>query len=362
MAGKFFTRKFSDVNLDDPIFDSLKKDYPGSKNSKGFVEWFGEKSKEQEDAIVFDDENGLGAFIVLKKSEDDIIKLNNGELPKIKRTKIRTFKLAERFRGQRLGEGAIGLILWNWQNYDTDEIYVTVFDKHDTLISQLKKFGFILAGKNLDGESVYVKSKLKIDYSDPYKSFPFINPKMDKSGYLVIEDNYHDTMFPYSELKNTYQNQLDLKVANGLTKVYIGNSFRFPSYNSGDPIFIYRKHNGTNKLNKSCITSYCIVSDIAFAKQNGRIITRFEDLWNRIKNKTIFTEKELKEQYNKNNVLVIEMVYYGYFGEGNNINLKYLRDNGYWPDGYPTETILNKKQFIEILKKGNINVSNVVIN
>lgn len=55
-------------------------------------------------------------------------------------------KIAERFRGQRLGEGAIGLVLWKWQKSGTDEIYVTAFDKQDLLISQLEKFGFHKAG------------------------------------------------------------------------------------------------------------------------------------------------------------------------------------------------------------------------
>ena len=30
MAGKFYLRKFSEINLDDSFFDTLKKDYPGS--------------------------------------------------------------------------------------------------------------------------------------------------------------------------------------------------------------------------------------------------------------------------------------------------------------------------------------------
>lgn len=66
-------------------------------------------------------------------------------------------KIAERFRGQRLGEGAIGLVLWKWQKSGTDEIYVTAFDKQDLLISQLEKFGFNKVGFNLNGEGVYVK-------------------------------------------------------------------------------------------------------------------------------------------------------------------------------------------------------------
>lgn len=362
MAGIFDFKKLSDINLNDPIFDSLKRDYPGNENSTGFVEWFNKKAEQGEKALVFEDEYGLGAFILLKQYEDEPINLLDGQLDSKIRTKISTFKLSDRFRGKRLGEGAIGLILWIWSNkYNTDEIYVTVYEKQETLIILLEKFGFTYMGKNLNNECVYIKSKLNIDYTDPYKSFPFINPDMEKSGYIVINDEYHDTMFPYSELQNVFQKQLSLHVSNGLTKVYVGNSFKLPHYNIGEPILIYRRHQGENAKYKSCITSYCVVTDVTFAKQNGRIIISFENLWDDIKNKTVFTKDELRRIYNNKNVLIIKMIYYGYFGKGNNINLKYLKDNGYWPDGYPTETILNKKQFIEILKKGNINVSNIII-
>ena len=38
MAGKFELRKFSDINLNDPFFDTLKSDYPGTANSTGFTQ------------------------------------------------------------------------------------------------------------------------------------------------------------------------------------------------------------------------------------------------------------------------------------------------------------------------------------
>lgn len=34
MAGNFSLKKFSDIDLNDPFFDSLKADYPGWRQSK----------------------------------------------------------------------------------------------------------------------------------------------------------------------------------------------------------------------------------------------------------------------------------------------------------------------------------------
>ena len=45
--------------------------------------------------------------------------------------------LAERFRGLRLGEGALGVSLWKWQELKSEEIYVTIFEKHTELNNSL---------------------------------------------------------------------------------------------------------------------------------------------------------------------------------------------------------------------------------
>jgi len=100
MAGKFEWHKFSEVNLDDPFFDSLKADY------EEFLVWFKKKSGAGEYALVFHDEQGVGAFVYLKR-EIEAIQLIGKTLPAIPHVKIGTLRLAERFRGMRLGEGAL---------------------------------------------------------------------------------------------------------------------------------------------------------------------------------------------------------------------------------------------------------------
>ena len=363
VPGKFSLRKFSEINLDDPFFATLKSDYPGSASSPSFCVWFKNKAQEGRTALVFSDDQGLGAFICIK-NENEPIELKGGTLAACNRVKISTMKIAERFRGQRLGEGAIGLVLWKWQKSRTDEIYVTAFDKQDLLISQLEKFGFHKAGYNLNGEGVYIKSRHNIDYSDPYKSFPFINPNFHSSGYLIINDTYHDTMFPYSELKNnTLQNAVAMNVSNGLSKVYVGAQYSQLPYGIGDPILIYRRYTaGSGKQYRSCMTSFCVVTKIIQAQKSGQKLMSFDELLTKIGNKSVFNKDELKNRYNNDwNVLVMEMLYYGYFGEGNNVNMAWLKQSGYWGDGYPTSFSLGQAAFKSILKKGNIDVSNVII-
>lgn len=365
MAGKFELQKFSTIDINDPFFNSLKSDYPADKNNIGFINWFNKKRDNNSTALVFSDEQGLGAFICLK-DENEPIELTNGTLPPTTRKKISTLLIAERYRGQRLGEGAIGLALWNWQKSRSKEIYVTVFKKHAQLIGQLEMFGFCLAGHNHNGECVYLKSRSNVDYSDPYKSFPFINPHIQKAGYLIVDDVYHDTLFPYSELSNTIQEQIALSVANGISKVYVGSQYTRPHYQIGEPIMIYRRHtkqDGQKPRYKSCITSYCVVTDVIMVKTNGRFLIPFDDLCRRIGNKSVFDVEQLRKRYNdERNVVVIEMLYYGYFGAGHNVNNDWLSNNGYFPQNtYPALIEATSDQFKAILKEGNVDVSNVII-
>lgn len=363
MGGKFLFKKFSEISLEDHFFDELKNDYPGNANSTGFIEWFNNKADENATALVFDDDQGLGAFVYLK-NEDEPIKLIEQTLPADSRIKIGTLRLAERYRGQRLGEGAIGLALWYWQKSKKPEIYVTVFEKHSMLIGLFERFGFRLAGKNLNGECVYIKSRVAVNYNDAYQAFPFINPSFQNAGYLVVDDVYHDTLFPYSELSNTLQEQVALSVANGISKVYIGSPITMPPYRIGEPIFIYRKYTGAgSKGYKSCVTSYCVVTSVIIAKENNRFKMSVEDLLKQISNKSVFDVNEIRSKYsNERTLVVIEMLYYGFFGAGNNVNWVWLKNNNYWPEGYPTTARLTPDQFKAILREGNVDVPNVIIN
>ncbi len=365
MTGKFQHKNFSEININDPFFDSLKTDYPGSETSTSFVNWFQNKSLKNEQALIFEDENGIGAFIKIKPSEEEEIQLLDGSvLPKIKRVKISTIKIDNRFAHQRIGEGAIGLTLWHWKKIANQQIYLTVFEKQYELINLLIRFGFKNIGKNLNGENVFIKDKTDIDFSSPYKSFPFINSNFQNAGCIAIEDEYHDTMFAYSELAKTLQPKVDSSVANGLTKVYIGSPYTL-SFKEGDPVLIYRKYTGNKgrASYKSCLTSYCMVSKIVKVKYKSKALISIDEYLEHIANKSVFSKEDLTLKYNTlKDLTLIELVYMGYFGAGNNINWSWLKNNGLWQACHPFSFKYSRKDFIKILERGKINVFNTIIN
>ena len=80
----------------------IKDDYPE------FPQWFDKKANSGASALVFSDDDALGAFVYLKSEMEEIVLVEQTLAPTL-RKKIGTLKLADRYQGQRLGEGALGL-------------------------------------------------------------------------------------------------------------------------------------------------------------------------------------------------------------------------------------------------------------
>lgn len=352
----FEARLFSDCDINDPFFDSLKEDYPG------FAGWFEKKANAKECAYVYSDE-GIQAFLYIKNVEDEEIP---GVLPKAKRMKIGTLKISEGSQGQRLGEGAIGIALWGWQQSDVDEVYVTVFEKHKKLISILESFGFLLAGKKENKECVYVKNKRKMRYDSVKLSFPYLNPSFDRGKYIPINDDFHDNLFQYSELKYVKRSDEDATAAsNGLSKVFVATPFNSIDYRPGDIGLIYRIFTGERgKTYKSVVTSYCTIIKQTSIKKNGSYLKSLSEFLSVVGNKSVYSEDELVQIYRNNrnnNLIVIEMIYNGYFGSGHNVNHATLKECGLFED-HPYLIELSRDEVLEILRMGGKDVQDIIIN
>jgi hypothetical protein len=218
--------------------------------------------------------------------------------------------------GERLGEGAIGLALWRWRKLGHAQVYVTVFEKHAGLVGVLRRFGFDKVGTNGRGESVYVKDNRRLDYSDPYRCFPFINPGFQTANLLVINDDFHDQLFPYSELANQFQESFQTAAANGVTKIYIGAAASM-AVSPGHPLLVYRRYAGKD------------------GQPGFKSVNR--------------------------NLMLVEMVYLGYFGLGHNVNWRWLSDNGLWHAGHPNQTTYTRAEFMSILARGDVDVETLVV-
>ena len=349
----FELKEFRECSHTDEIFNSLKDDYDG------FETWFNKKSKSGETAYVYVDKGSIQAFLYVKDWEDEAV----GDLPKKPRIKIGTMKVCDTHKGKRLGEGAIGLALWKWQQSDLDEIYVTVYPKHTGLIELLKSYGFRYGTKKGE-EDVYIKDKTDMDYSDPKKAFPYLDPNFTRGRYIPINDTNHDRMFQNSELKNTDRVIGDLSVSNGMTKVYIATPIEKMDYKEGDAIFIYRRYTGKEHKPsyKSAVTSYCTVLRVIPVKEKGKVLVFFREYRNMAGNKTVYTDEELSTEFRKQNVYLIELLYNGYFGAGNNVNYSTLVKEGLFKDEHPYKLKLTREETFKLLKMGGKNENDIIVN
>ena len=107
-----------------------------------------------------------------------------------------------------------------------------------------------------------------------------------------------------------------------------------------------------------------MITDAILVKGKGRVLISFDNLMKKIGNKSVFDVEELKTKYSEDsNMVVYELLYYAYFGAGNNINCAWLKNNNLWSKdgGYPTNTKLNPHEFKLILEEGNLDVQNIII-
>lgn len=80
-----------------------------------------------------------------------------------------------------------------------------------------------------------------------------------------------------------------------------------------------------------------------------------------IGNKSVFTNDELLSIYNeKSTIVVLEMVYNGYFGKGHNVNYNSLKNEGLFKE-HPYNIEYSKDQYIKILEMGDVDVQNTIV-
>lgn len=335
--------KFSELDLKDPFFDSLREDY------QGFDTWFNKKAKNNNKAYVLKKADGmLQAFLYLKKEQEEDNTIDPA-LPKCCKLKIGTFKV-EAHR-TALGQRFINIILQILINYKFDLTYVTFFPKQKQLKKLFETYGFEKWGMK-SGEEVYYKD-LSVK-NDIFKDFPRINQNKKVNNFLLgIWPQYHTSLFPDSKLcteRNFYRK--DVSFSNTIVKCYLSSMETMKEMKTNDLIAIYRTNRGQNgsAFFNSVVTSICTVIDT----RNINDFHDFSEFKNFVGKGTIFSEEELRSFYNsKKYPYIIKMLY--------NFPLKNRITNG----ELKTELNINPKywgcarlkdeQFNKILKYGGIN-------
>lgn len=343
-------RKFNEINIKDPFFDSLIEDYPE------FPKWFQRKGQCDADAYVqYKDDGTLQAFLYMKDESNEPLNDVIPNRPACKRLKVGTFKIAphktslgERFVKKILDKGIV-------ENYD--EIYVTIFPKHEGLVNLLTRYGFQKEGEK--GEEIVLVKDLTSLSGNILKDYPLVDIKHNRKFLLAIYPKYHTRLFPNSILRNEDKYELikDVNYTNSIHKIYLCFMPGTASLRKGDLLAIYRTNDylGPAKY-RSVVTSVCQVEDVR-TKRDFANVADFISYTNKY---SIFDNEELAKWFStKKELVVIKMTYN--IALTKRVTRQYLLDEvGISPSIYWGFFQLTDDQFNSIIAKGEIN-ENIII-
>jgi hypothetical protein len=343
-------KTFSKIDLQDPFFDTLKEDYIEFSN------WYQRKAQKSERAFVLYENNRLLAFLYLKIERDRIEDVNP-PLEAKRRLKVGTFKVEA--HGTKLGERFIKRIFDTAISMNIDEIYLTIFSKHDSLIGIFKIFGFFEYGRKTtaNGTEIVLIKQIGRLKDDILKDYPMVQIGNRSIYSLAIYPKWHTRLFSDSILNNESVDIIkDVSHTNSIHKIYLCSMQGVTNFKYGDIILIYRTSDGQGHARfRSVITSVCVVNESINISQFNTL----EDFLSYCRPYSIFTEDELREFYQtKKYPYIIKMTY--------NLAFKKRVTNGYLKDyiglnpNYWGVFEVTRPQFTHIIKAGEVNESLIV--
>jgi predicted nucleic acid-binding protein len=282
---------FGNVNLDDPFFDSFRRDYVD------FNRWFNRKADEV--AYISKTESGeLIAFLYLKLEEP--LEPYSDIEPRFwpcRRLKIGTFKVA--MNGYKLGERFLKIIFDNGIIQNVEEIYVTIFNRdaeQERLIGLLTDWGFRHHGikRSSSGEELVLVRDFRprVEVTNPATTFPYMSRRQRKF-IVAIYPSYHTELLTDSILRTEAPEDFEDNRANrnALRKVYISRSLR-SDMEPGDIITFYRTASGGAAYYTSVATTLGLVESVV---KNIRSEADFIAL---CRKRSVFSDVKLKEYWN----------------------------------------------------------------
>ena len=324
------------MDLEDDFFTTLKNDY------MGFDKWFEKKQRTGEKAYVTTTkENKITSFLMLKEeAENEDYSSFERPFKPGKRIKVSTFKVSD--TGKKIGECFIKIMVDEAIKKNVDEIYVTTFNKQESLIYLLKQYGFELyTHKNTtksDGttekEAIYVKNikdKSKYPYVQIDEQGIFICPVIPKYHKLLFEDaeGIYQISIDDTQGKNTS--------ANAIKKAFISNS-KIKKINPGDILLFYASHD------KKSITTLGIVE----ATWNN--FESKDEIFNIVRKRTAYDEQELKSVTDLDSLVIM---FKHYITFKNPISYEFLLNNQIVNGYIQSLTSIKREDLEKIIIEGN---------
>lgn len=330
-----------ELRLDDPIFDSLKSEYPG------FNEWWDKTAKNGREAWVYFKEDGtLGAILICKIEHEAIHSIP--PLPIVKRIKICTLKVAH--MGYRMGELFIRMSISLAVQNNIEEVYLTHYAKdNDELVELIAKFGFRKIA-SLGTEDVFLKRlKPEEPIETPKSAFKLYYPTFydgpQVHKYIVpILPKYHDKLFTdYPGRQPTIFEQLQqggelIVEGNTIRKAYLYHGTR-KDMSEGDILLFYRSKD------QKKVTALGIVDKV----YNG--LGSPDEIISRVGKISVYTKEEMEVIAEKPTTVII---FWWHFYLENPLNLNAMLEENIVKAAPQSVVRISEEAYVKVKNKGGI--------
>lgn len=342
-------KKFSEINLSDDFFETLKEDYPG------FNGWFSKKLEKGESAYILES-CGIQGFLYLKEENEEDTSITP-KLQQKRRLKVGTFKINA--HGTKLGERFIKIIIDQMFRNHYEETYVTIFEKHESLINLLLRYGFEYYGTKTSEagtENVYIKCLEKVS-GDILLDYPKVNIRNNKKFMLSIFPEYHTRMFPNSKLRTEKGHVIeDTSFTNSIEKIYLSGA-NLSAYSSGDIIVIYRTADKGKKAEFSSVaSSICVVEEVKHISE----FENYNEFHDYCVKHSVFDESELECFWRTKRYKYLVKMLYNIALNKRPIRQELIEEVGLDRNQRWVAVPLNDKEFLKILELGDVDESFII--
>ncbi len=284
-----------EIDFSAPFFDSFRDDYPK------FDEWSRKVKREHRSIWLIDGDESTpyAAVCIIKHESSEDYPAKNLEFQK-KVLKICSFKVASNFIGFGYGELLLKSVFEYANSNDFSYCYLTIFDKHVSLIALVQTFGFYRDIINEQFRDVfYIKSFSpnvldsenlgSLEYN--IKFGPHIIHREKGNTFIVpILSGFQKVLFP--EVEEQLSTLVGVNEAgNSLRKAYLSNS-SIKAIDAGSIILFY-----SSKVRKSIVAVGVV--EKAIQTENPDRIARL------VSKRTVYTYNQIEELCRKRKVIAI---------------------------------------------------------
>lgn len=274
-----------EVDLQDPIFDSLKQEYPN------FVGWAIDKS-DRKTWVNYNQDETIGAVLILKPNEVDELG-NSPSLDRKRRMKISTLKVAQNSWGSKIGELFISIAVQEAIHHELDEIYLTHYiEEEDYFVEVVESYGFEHVSNMEDGEAIFIKRLTPGPNQNPTpiemsrKFYPSFFDGDSVQKFLVpVRPEYHNKLFPTYSKRNHTLNEFVGEFnteGNAIKKAYLTGAKNYQA-EPGDLLIFYRS------LDHMEVTSIGVCESAHYNLQTA------DEIRKQVGKRTVFSDSEIEE-------------------------------------------------------------------